>query len=121
MAWTEDHSTGLGKKRTSTLSLLAGDAAGGISRFAVSISNLLEIAPLGTLDPTPSIYNTTMYSMGGILCLAMVCNSLMGPVRAEHLSRVDEDDPDLLALKEAQHQAVGDGKQQQQQQQMTKA
>ena len=68
---------------------------------SVTISNLLEIAPAGTLDPTPGIYNTTMYSMGGILCCAVVCNALMGPVNPRHLAPVEEDDPDLVALRDA--------------------
>ena len=68
---------------------------------SVTISNLLEIAPPGTLDPTPGIYNTTMYSMGGILCCAVVCNALMGPVNPRHVMPVEEDDPALVALKSA--------------------
>ena len=29
----------------------------------------------GTLDPTPSIYNTTMYTMAALLCGSMICNA----------------------------------------------
>ena len=30
----------------------------------------MEIAPEGTVDPTPSLYNTTMYAMAGLLVIA---------------------------------------------------
>ena len=36
---------------------------------AVTISRLMEIAPTGTIDPSPNLYDTTLYSMGGNLCL----------------------------------------------------
>ena len=36
----------------------------------VTISKLMEIAPEGTVDPTPSLYNTTMYAMACLLIIA---------------------------------------------------
>ena len=33
----------------------------------------MEIAPPGTVDPTPSLYNLTMYLMAALLALALVC------------------------------------------------
>ena len=30
----------------------------------------MEIAPDGTVDPTPSLYNTTMYAMAALLVIA---------------------------------------------------
>lgn len=32
---------------------------------AVTIGRLMEIAPMGTIDPSPNLYDTTLYSMGG--------------------------------------------------------
>jgi hypothetical protein len=32
---------------------------------AVTIGRLMEIAPVGTIDPSPNLYDTTLYSMGG--------------------------------------------------------
>lgn len=32
---------------------------------AVTIARLMEIAPLGTVDPSPNLYDSTLYSMGG--------------------------------------------------------
>ncbi|MGE3773153.1 MAG: OFA family MFS transporter [Gammaproteobacteria bacterium] len=50
----------------------------------VTIAKLMEIAPAGTVDPTPSLYNTTMYLMAGLLALALVANALMRPVDSRH-------------------------------------
>jgi len=50
----------------------------------VTISKLMEIAPAGTVDPTASLYNTTMYLMAALLFIALVSNALMGPVNPKH-------------------------------------
>jgi hypothetical protein len=44
----------------------------------------MEIAPAGTVDPTPSLYNLTMYLMAALLAIALVANALMKPVNANH-------------------------------------
>jgi acetylglutamate kinase len=44
----------------------------------------MEIAPPGTVDPTPSLYNLTMYLMAALLAIALVANALMAPVDAKH-------------------------------------
>ena len=50
----------------------------------VTVSKLMEIAPEGTVDPTPSLYNTTMYAMAGLLIVAFFSNLLMKPVHSKH-------------------------------------
>src|SRR5262245_49789235 len=50
----------------------------------VTIAKLMEIAPPGTVDPTPSLYNLTMYLMAALLAIALVTNALMKPVAAKH-------------------------------------
>ena len=50
----------------------------------VTISKLMEIAPVGTVDPTPSLYNTTMYAMAGLLIIAFFSNLLIKPVASKH-------------------------------------
>lgn len=50
----------------------------------VTISKLMEIAPAGTVDPTSSLYNTTMYLMAGLLLIALIANATMGPVNPKH-------------------------------------
>ena len=50
----------------------------------VTISKLMEIAPAGTVDPTPSLYNTTMYAMAGLLIIAFFSNLFIKPVASKH-------------------------------------
>ena len=55
-----------------------------IAAKTVTINKLMEIAPAGTVDPTSSLYNTTMYLMAAILFVALVMNATMRPVDAKH-------------------------------------
>ena len=53
----------------------------------VSLSSLLEIAPAGTVDPSFTLYNSTMYLMAGLLIVALVANLLLRPVDQRHYLR----------------------------------
>lgn len=55
-----------------------------VAAKTVTIARLMEIAPSGTVDPTPSLYNTTMYAMAALLVIALVSNFLVKPVHAKH-------------------------------------
>ena len=55
-----------------------------VAAKTVTITNLMEIAPLGTIDPTPSLYNTTMYAMAGLLVIAFFSNLFIKPVASKH-------------------------------------
>jgi len=55
-----------------------------VAQKTVTIAKLMEIAPSGTVDPTPSLYNVTMILMASLLAVALVANALMKSVRAEH-------------------------------------
>jgi hypothetical protein len=44
----------------------------------------MEIAPAGTVNPTSSLYNSTMYLMAALLAIALIANALMRPVHARH-------------------------------------
>lgn len=46
----------------------------------LSIGKLLALAPPGTLDPTPHLYDTTMYTMGGLMAAAVVTHALVKPL-----------------------------------------
>lgn len=59
----------------------------------VTVARLLEIAPAGTVDPTSTLYNTTMYAMAGLLVLAFIANILVKPVREKH--HVENTHPEL--------------------------
>jgi hypothetical protein len=50
----------------------------------VTIAKLMAIAPPGTIDPSSTVYNTTMYLMAGLLVLALGANLLVKPVDAKH-------------------------------------
>ncbi|HET7130598.1 MAG TPA: hypothetical protein VFJ95_00060, partial [Gammaproteobacteria bacterium] len=54
------------------------------------------IAPAGTVDPTPSLYNLPMYVMAALLAVALVANALMRPVAAtHHMTEGDETEAQL--------------------------
>ena len=55
-----------------------------VAAKTVTISKLMEIVPPGTPDPTPTLYNTTMYLMALLLFIALIANGLMKPVRPKH-------------------------------------
>ena len=55
-----------------------------IEQRTVTIAKLMEIAPAGTVDPTSSVYNTTMYLMALLLAIALVSNAVMRPVDHKH-------------------------------------
>ena len=65
-----------------------------IESKTVTIGKLMEIAPSGTIDPTPSIYNTTMYAMAALLVIAFFSNWLVKPVDSKH--HVKNTHPDLV-------------------------
>lgn len=46
---------------------------------AVTVAKLLELAPPGTLNPTPAMYNEMMFAIAGMQCAALVLNAMMRP------------------------------------------
>ncbi len=61
-----------------------------IAAKTVTIAKLMEIAPAGTVDPTPSLYNTTMYAMAGLLIVGLIANSFVRPVHEKHHMKHEE-------------------------------
>jgi MFS family permease len=55
-----------------------------VAAQTVTIARLMEIMPPGTLDPTPSLYNSTMYLMAALLAIGLVSNALMKAVDHKH-------------------------------------
>jgi len=55
-----------------------------VEQKTVTIAKLMEIAPAGTVDPTSSLYNATMYLMAALLAVALISNALMRPVDPKH-------------------------------------
>ena len=61
-----------------------------IAARTVTIAKLMDLVPPGTPDPTPGLYNETMYLMAFLLFIALIANALMRPVDPRHHMR-DED------------------------------
>ncbi|OSQ35555.1 OFA family MFS transporter [Thalassospira mesophila] len=55
-----------------------------VAAKTVTIARLMEIAPAGTIDPTSSLYNTTMYAMAGLLVIGLIANALVKPIHDKH-------------------------------------
>jgi hypothetical protein len=58
-----------------------------IAANTVTVASLMEIVPAGTPNPTPFLYNSTMYTMVALLVVAFFCNWAIKPVARRHLMR----------------------------------
>eukprot|EP01036_Dinobryon_divergens_P035924 gene35924-46640_t len=47
---------------------------------ALTINKLMVLAPPGTMDPTPHLYDSTMMTMGGLMVLASVTHAMVRPL-----------------------------------------
>lgn len=63
-----------------------------IAAKTVTIGKLMEIAPAGTVDPTSSLYNTTMYAMAALLVVAFFAN--LGIKHVDEKHHVDNTHPE---------------------------
>lgn len=61
-----------------------------IEAKTVTIASLMDIAPAGVIDPTPNLYNSTMYLMALLLAIALVSNAFMRPVHPKHHMSAEE-------------------------------
>ena len=52
-----------------------------VSANTVTIARLMELAPPGTVDPSPFLYDSTFYGMAGIISVAAVANSMITKVQ----------------------------------------
>ncbi len=55
-----------------------------VEQKTVTISNLMAIVPSGITNPSPTLYNTTMYVMAGLLAIALIANIFVKPVHERH-------------------------------------
>ena len=55
-----------------------------VAQKTVTLSNLMEIAPPGTVDPASNLYNSTMELMAVLLSVALIANLLVRPVDPKH-------------------------------------
>lgn len=61
----------------------------------------MEIAPAGTVDPTSSLYNTTMYAMAALLGIALIANKMIRPIDDKHYMETQESGSGAKAASEA--------------------
>lgn len=55
-----------------------------IQSKTLTIGKLMEIAPAGTLDPSPFLYHSTMYTMAGLMGMAALSHNMVGKVDPKH-------------------------------------
>jgi len=72
-----------------------------VSAKTVTIPRLLEISPHGTLDPSPFIYNSTLYTMAGLVSVGAVLHLMVRPVHSKYFDISDQIDAKELAEKTA--------------------
>ncbi|WP_299970315.1 OFA family MFS transporter [uncultured Roseobacter sp.] len=65
-----------------------------VAANTVTIAGLMDLAPAGTVDPTATLYNTTMYCMAALLVIAFFANLMVRPVRDHH--HVDNTHPEAV-------------------------
>ena len=53
----------------------------------LTISKLMTIMPPGTLDPSPFIYNNTMFTMAGLASVGAVMHLLVKPVDSKYFEK----------------------------------
>ena len=62
----------------------------------------MELAPQGTTDPTPFLYDSSMYTAAGALCIALAANAIIRPVNARYHMRKGDERPGSVVNKETQ-------------------
>ncbi len=51
---------------------------------AVTISRLMDLVPPGTIDPSPYVYDSTMFTMAGLMAVSTVAHRLVRPVHPKY-------------------------------------
>jgi MFS family permease len=70
-----------------------GDLQTLVDNKIVTVARLMEICPPGTIDPTPFLYDSTFYSMVGILGVAAVSNAMITKVSEKHFENAIDIEP----------------------------
>lgn len=81
-----------------------------VQKKTVTIAKLMEIAPAGTINPSATLYNSTMYLMAGILVIALIANALVRPVGEEHHMEEEQPLASTGTRRECEHLATCDGR-----------
>ncbi|CAM9966413.1 unnamed protein product [Scytosiphon promiscuus] len=72
-----------------TFSTRLEDAQMLIDAKALTIGKVMDIAPAGTVDPSPYIYDTTLYTMAGLMGVAALAHSTIKPMNPKYFEKVD--------------------------------
>lgn len=64
------------------------DAPTLIEAKTLTISKLMTIMPNGTVDPSPFLYNNTMYTMAGLVSVGAALHFLVRPVDKKYFEKV---------------------------------
>jgi len=62
-----------------------------IEAKTLTISKLMTIMPQGTVDPSPFLYNNTMYTMAGLVGVAAMLHFMVKPVDQKYFEKISED------------------------------
>jgi hypothetical protein len=71
-----------------------------LEKNTVTIGKLMEIAPEGTIDPTTTLYNTTMFAMAALLFIALLSNLAVKPVDEKHYMSEEQPEPKAVPAAE---------------------
>lgn len=52
-----------------------------IATKTLTISKLLALAPPGTIDPTPHLYDMTMYTLGSMMVVGALSHYMVKPLK----------------------------------------
>jgi len=72
-----------------TFGASVNDAQTLIEAKTLTISKLMTIMPPGTIDPSPFLYNNTMYTMAGLVGVASVMHFMVKPVDKKFFEKND--------------------------------
>jgi len=61
-----------------------------IEAKTLTISKLMTIMPQGTVDPSPFLYNNTMYTMSALVGVAAALHFMVKPVDKKYFEKVEE-------------------------------
>jgi hypothetical protein len=50
----------------------------------LTIGKLMDLMPAGTTDPTPYLYDSTMYTMAGLMGVAAISHAFVRPVNQKY-------------------------------------
>jgi MFS family permease len=58
-----------------------------IDAKTITIGRLMELAPVGTIDPTPFLYDTTCYAAAGLMGVSLLSNLFIQPLNVPKVCR----------------------------------